>query len=109
MNADRPFSTRHDPIVEARRAGLYVDLPIKENDSMAIERINPRGGNCSAAVFGDLVFLSGVVADDKSLNMKGQTEQVLRKIDAVLAKAATNKTRLFTTTVYMPEPLLTVE
>jgi len=85
----------------------YVDLlHIKENDIMDIERVNPREWNCSAAVFGDLVFLSGVVADDKSLNMKGQTEQVLRKIDAVLAKAGTNKARLLSTTVYMADASL---
>src|SRR6266511_5573447 len=85
----------------------YVDLPhIKENDIMDIDRINPREWNCSAAVFGDLVFLSGVVADDKSLNMKGQTEQVLRKIDTVLAKAGTNKSRLLSTTVYMADASL---
>jgi enamine deaminase RidA (YjgF/YER057c/UK114 family) len=73
---------------------------------MDIERINPREWNCSAVVFGDLVFLSGVVADDKSLNMKGQTEQVLRKIDTVLTKAGTNKSRLLSTTVYMADASL---
>lgn len=58
---------------------------------MNIERINPREWNCSAAVFGDLVFLSGTVADDKSLDMKGQTAQVLKKIDAILGRAGTHK------------------
>lgn len=70
---------------------------------MDIERINPREWNSSAAVFGDLVFLSGTVADDKSLDMRGQTEQVLRKIDAVLAKAGTDKSRILSATVYMAD------
>jgi len=74
-----------------------------EGEDMAIERINPREWNCSAVLFGDLVFLSGVVADDKSLPMKGQTEQVLRKIDAVLAQAGTNKSRILSATVYMAD------
>ncbi len=73
---------------------------------MEIQRINPREWNCSAAVFGDLVFLSGTVADDKSLDMKGQTAQVLQKIDAVLAKAGTNKSRIFSATVYMADASL---
>jgi len=73
---------------------------------MDIERMIPREWNCSAAVFGDLVFLSGIVADDKSLPMKGQTEQVLRKIDAVLAKAGTNKSRILSATVYMADASL---
>src|SRR6266511_3052636 len=107
MNADRPFSTRRDQMSGHGMPCTDVGLPhIKENDIMDIERINPREWNCSAAVFGDLVFLSGVVADDKSLNMKGQTEQVLRKIDTVLAKAGTNKSRLLSTTVYMADASL---
>jgi enamine deaminase RidA (YjgF/YER057c/UK114 family) len=69
-------------------------------------RINPREWNCSAAVFGDLVFLSGTVADDKSLDMKGQTAQVLKKIDAVLEKAGTNKSRILSATVYMADASL---
>lgn len=70
---------------------------------MDIQRINPRQWNSSAAIFGDLVFLSGTVADDKSLDMKGQTEQVLKKIDAMLAEAGTNKSRILSATVYMAD------
>jgi enamine deaminase RidA (YjgF/YER057c/UK114 family) len=73
---------------------------------MDIERINPREWNCSAVVHGDTVYLSGVVADDKSLPMKGQTEQVLKKIDAVLVKAGTNKSRILSATVYMADASL---
>ena len=70
---------------------------------MNIERINPREWNCSAAIFGDLVFLSGTVADDKSLDMKAQTAQVLKKIDAVLRQAGTHKSRILSATVYMAD------
>ena len=73
---------------------------------MEIQRINPREWNCNAAVFGDLVFLSGLVADDKSQDMKGQTAQVLKKIDAVLAQAGTNKSRILNATVYMADASL---
>jgi len=73
---------------------------------MEIQRINPREWNCSATVFGDLVFLSGTVADDKSLDMKGQTAEVLKKIDAVLAKAGTNKSRIVSATIYMADAAL---
>jgi enamine deaminase RidA (YjgF/YER057c/UK114 family) len=73
---------------------------------MNIERINPREWNCSAAVFGDLVFLSGTVADDKSLDMKGQTAQVLKKIDAILSRAGTHKSHILSATVYMADASL---
>jgi enamine deaminase RidA (YjgF/YER057c/UK114 family) len=73
---------------------------------MDIRRINPREWNCNAAVVGDLVFLSGMVADDKSQDMRGQTAQVLKKIDAVLAQAGTNKSRIMSATVYMADASL---
>jgi enamine deaminase RidA (YjgF/YER057c/UK114 family) len=68
---------------------------------MDIERINPREWNSSAVAHGNVIYLSGIVADDKSLPMKGQTEQVLRKIDAVLAAAGTDKSRILSATVYL--------
>jgi enamine deaminase RidA (YjgF/YER057c/UK114 family) len=70
---------------------------------MEIQRINPREWNCSAVVYDNVVYLSGIVADDKSLSMKGQTEQVLRKIDAVLTAAGTNKSRILSSTVYLAD------
>ncbi|MET0501072.1 MAG: RidA family protein [Candidatus Binatia bacterium] len=73
---------------------------------MDIQRINPREWNCSAVVHGNTVYLSGVVADDKSLPMKGQTEQVLRKIDDVLAKAGSHKSKILCATVYMADASL---
>jgi enamine deaminase RidA (YjgF/YER057c/UK114 family) len=73
---------------------------------MEIQRLNPREWNCNATVFGNLVFLSGMVADDKSQDMKGQTAQVLKKIDAVLAQAGTSKSRILSATVYMADASL---
>ena len=43
---------------------------------MEIKRIEPREWSSRAVAHGDLVYCSGIVADDKSLPMKGQTEQV---------------------------------
>ena len=70
---------------------------------MDIDRIRPGEWNCRACMFGDLVFLSGTVADDKTLPMKEQTAQVLAKIDAVLAEAGTDKTRILSATVYLAD------
>lgn len=70
---------------------------------MDIDRIRPGAWNSRACVHGDLVFLSGTVADDKSLPMKEQTAQVLAKIDAVLAEAGTDKTRILSATVYLAD------
>ncbi len=70
---------------------------------MDIDRIQPGAWNCRAGLFGDLVFLSGTVADAKTLPMKEQTAQVLAKIDAVLAKAGTDKARILSATVYLAD------
>ena len=70
---------------------------------MSIERIKPGAWNSRAVVHGDLVFMSGTVANDKSLSMKGQTEQVLAKIDEGLAAAGTNKSKILSSTVYLAD------
>jgi enamine deaminase RidA (YjgF/YER057c/UK114 family) len=99
-------SVRHFEKVQTVQNVQAVQTLKERKEIMDIQRINPREWNCSAAVFGDLVFLSGTVADNKSLPMKGQTEEVLRKIDAVLAKAGTNKSRILSATVYMADAAL---
>ncbi len=68
---------------------------------MTIERIQPGQWNSRAVVHGDMVYLSGIVADDKTLPIEGQTEQVLGKIDAVLAEIGTDKSKILAVTVYM--------
>jgi enamine deaminase RidA (YjgF/YER057c/UK114 family) len=73
---------------------------------MEINRIQPGEWNSRAAVHGNLVFCSGIVADDKSLPMKEQTEQVLRKIDAILASAGTDKSHILSATVFMADASL---
>ena len=70
---------------------------------MDIERVQPGDWNSKACIHGDLVFLSGIVADDKTLPLKEQTSQVLAKIDAVLAEAGTDKTRVLSATVYLAD------
>ena len=68
-----------------------------------INRIQPQKWNSRGAVHENLVFLSGIVADDKTLPIKEQTKQVLDKIDTFLAEAGTDKTRILTSTVYMAD------
>lgn len=70
---------------------------------MSIERIQPGAWNSRAVAHGGLVFLSGMVADDKSLSMKGQTQQVLARIDDALAAAGTDKSHILTATVYLAD------
>jgi len=73
---------------------------------MNIDRIQPGAWNSRAVVHENVVYLSGIVADDKSVSMKGQTEQVLAKIEAILNEAGTKKNRILSATVYISEQAL---
>ena len=68
---------------------------------MSIDRIRPGAWNSKAVIHGDMIYLSGIVADDKSAGMKEQTKQVLAKIDAILAESGSNKTKIVSSVVYM--------
>jgi enamine deaminase RidA (YjgF/YER057c/UK114 family) len=56
-----------------------------------------------AVEYNGMVFVAGLTADDYSLDIKGQTEQVLRKIDKYLAAAGSNKTRLLSALIYVSD------
>jgi enamine deaminase RidA (YjgF/YER057c/UK114 family) len=73
---------------------------------MDLTRIQPGAWNSRAVVHENVVYLSGIVADDKSAPMKGQTEQVLNKIDAILAEAGADKNRILSATIYISDQTL---
>src|SRR5574341_2166697 len=70
---------------------------------MNIVRIEPGRRLSQCVIHGDTVYTAGIVTDNPKLDIRGQTEDVLRKIDALLQQAGTNKTRLLTATVYLPD------
>ena len=70
---------------------------------MTINRIKPGAWNSRAVVHGNLAYLSGIVAQDKTVDVKRQTEQVLAQIDGFLAEAGTDKSRILTSTVYLSD------
>jgi len=52
---------------------------------------------------GGLVFLGGTTADDTSADMKGQTEQILAKLDQFLAEAGSSKRHLVSATIFVTD------
>jgi len=50
-----------------------------------------------------LVYLAGQVADDRSADMTAQTQQVLATIDGLLAEVGSDKTRILSATIYLPD------
>ena len=54
-----------------------------------------------AVVHGDTVYLAGMVAADPSADAKGQTQQILKKIDETLAAVGSHKSKILSATVYV--------
>jgi len=74
----------------------------KEQD-MAIERHQTGPRMSQAVVHGNTVYLAGQVADDTSESTAGQTRQILAKIDALLAAAGTDKSKLLSTNIWLTD------
>ncbi|MBL8299469.1 MAG: RidA family protein [Rhodanobacteraceae bacterium] len=47
------------------------------------------------------IYLAGQVADDDSADITGQTQQVLAAIDALLARAGSDKTRILRAQIFL--------
>jgi enamine deaminase RidA (YjgF/YER057c/UK114 family) len=50
-----------------------------------------------------IAYLAGQVADDPKANVAGQTRQVLALIDALLKEAGSDKTKILSATIYLPD------
>ena len=68
-----------------------------------IKRLKPGKRMSQATIHGGIAYLAGQVADDTSLDVTGQSKQVLAKIDALLAEAGTDKSSILTATVWLPD------
>ena len=54
------------------------------------------------AIHNGTVYLAGQIADDTSANIQGQTRQVLDAIDALLAQAGSDKSRILHAQIFLP-------
>ncbi len=70
---------------------------------MSITRIETGPRMSKAVVHGNTVYLAGIVADDLSQDTVGQTKQVLKEIDRLLAAAGTDKTKLLRTNIWLAD------
>jgi enamine deaminase RidA (YjgF/YER057c/UK114 family) len=66
-----------------------------------IVRIDQNIRRSRASVFGDLVFLAGQVADDKTGDITRQTREALAKVDDMLARAGTDKSRALSVQIWL--------
>jgi enamine deaminase RidA (YjgF/YER057c/UK114 family) len=49
------------------------------------------------------IYLAGQVANDAKADVTGQVRQVLAQIDALLAEAGSDKSRVLSATIYLPD------
>ncbi len=66
-----------------------------------IKRIHVSERSSKIVIYNGMVMLCGQTADNWSLDIKGQTTEVLAKIDALLVEAGTDKSRLLTAQVWL--------
>lgn len=69
---------------------------------MNIERIEPGQHFASAVVGGGHLYISGTIAKSTDASIEVQTSEVLERLDELMAKAGTNKSRLLSCTIYLP-------
>lgn len=67
----------------------------------SIKRVNVEKRLSDMAVYNGVAYLAGQVPDDGSLDMEGQTAQVLATIDRLLAEAGTDKSKILMAQIFV--------
>ena len=70
---------------------------------MSINRIQPGKRLSAAVVHGDTIYIAGQIASDAATDVKGQTQQILKKFDELLAAAGSNKSKLLSATIWLAD------
>jgi enamine deaminase RidA (YjgF/YER057c/UK114 family) len=68
-----------------------------------IRRIDPGPRMSEAVVTGNRIYCSGMIPEDTSQDITGQVKQALAEIDALLAKAGSDKTKILTATIWLAD------
>lgn len=69
---------------------------------MAIQRFNVGKRLSEMVVHNGTIYLAGEVPDDTTKDITGQTEEVLAKIDKLLAQAGSDKTKILSAQIFLP-------
>jgi enamine deaminase RidA (YjgF/YER057c/UK114 family) len=84
--------------------GAWQAGPIQPQEiRMTIRRLAEENRLSGAVVSGGFVWLAGQVADDATLDAEGQTADILRQIDALLAEAGTDKRALLSVQIVLAD------
>ena len=70
---------------------------------MSIQRHHVGKRLANMVVHNGTIYLAGQVADDLSADITTQARQVLAQIDRLLAEAGSDKSRMLSATIYLPD------
>ena len=70
---------------------------------MTIQRHNVGKRLSEIVVHGNTVYLAGEVPDDTTKDITGQTEEVLAKIDKLLKQVGSDKSKLLSAQIFLPD------
>ncbi len=70
---------------------------------MSIQRHHVGKRLANMVVHAGTIYLAGQVADDLSADVTTQAKQVLAQIDGLLTEAGSDKTRILSATIYLPD------
>ncbi len=70
---------------------------------MSIQRFHTGPRMSQMVIHKDTVYLAGQVANDPTQDVETQTRQILGQIDALLAEAGTDKSKLLSATIYLAD------
>ena len=68
---------------------------------MSITRHHTNQRMSQIVIHGDTVYLAGQVANDSKADITVQTQQVLQKIDALLAEAGSDKSQILSAQIWL--------
>lgn len=80
---------------------VFNNLSIQGISMSSIRRVNVEKRLSDMAVYNGVAYLAGQVPDDATLDMAGQTRQVLATIDRLLAEAGTDKTKILMAQIFV--------
>lgn len=70
---------------------------------LEIKRFGPGPRMSKAISYNGFLFVSGQVADNTDDTVAGQTQQILDKIDSILAEAGTDKSKILSANIWIAD------
>ena len=83
------------------------ELPIRPRlnfrPGLPVRRVGPDPNLSEAAIHDECIYLPGMAPDDTRQDIAGQTKQVLWKIQALLEKTGSGRTRILSALVFLAD------